>query len=156
MGSPHPVLRGINGGDECADVCTNRKAMARPRTPATILNLRGAFDKDPQRKREDAEGAGPFETDPPTHLAQEVVPAWRYIVSRLPKVALSSSDEIAVEMAARLLAWYWLTGSLDHAKELRQWLAQLGMTPAARTKIPPAKPGEKGNRFAGLKTPSEA
>lgn len=127
--------------------------MARPRTPAKILELRGAFAQNPQRRREDSEGSAPFEAEPPTHLPQECVPAWRWIVSRLPLITLYSCDEIAVECAARTLAGYWLTRDLNHLKELRQWLTQLGMTPQARTKIPPAEKNDKQNRFARFKNP---
>lgn len=119
--------------------------MARPRTSAKILQLKGAFDKDPARKRQDSEGSAPFDIDPPAHLPQQAVPAWRYVVSRLPKVAIYNCDEVAVEQAALLLSAVWTLGvvaGLDHLKELRQWLAVLGMTPAARTKIPPHVPKE--------------
>lgn len=125
--------------------------MARPRTPSNILELRGAFKKDPQRTRVDAAGAAAFERDPPAHLTADAVPAWRYLVDRLPKVALSSSDEIGVEIAAKLLARHWLIGAsdLDTIKELRQWLGKLGMTPVDRTKMPSTPPDDK-NPFAGL------
>lgn len=134
--------------------------MARPRTSAKVLELRGAYKKHPERRRQDAEGAGPFERDPPSHLSAEAVPAWRWIVARLPQVSLSSSDEVAVEAAAITLSGIWqlvkMAGALAAlspaykglSAELRQWLAQLGMTPQARTKIPPAPEGPKGNPFA--------
>jgi hypothetical protein len=126
--------------------------VGRPRTPAQILDLRGAFSHNPDRRREDAPGAGPFERDPPTHLAKDVVPAWKYLVDRLPAVALTSSDEIAVEQAARVLCGLWALQDMGplglQSQEfkrlddsLRQWLIQLGMTIQARTKINPA--GEK-------------
>jgi len=117
--------------------------MARPRQPAKILDLRGAFAKNPARRREDAEGDKPFNSDPPAHLPEGAVRAWRYVVERLPKVAMFNCDEIAVEIAATLLAQFWLSRDIDTLKELRQWLAKLGMTPVDRTKIPPADPGGK-------------
>lgn len=133
--------------------------MARPRTPSNVLELRGAFAKDPQRRRKDAEGAGPFNAEPPTDLPADAAPAWRALAQRLPKVALSSSDEIALGQAARVLAGIWTLdqqgGVLNPAypklgSELRQWLIQLGMTVQARTKMPqaPEKPG--GNAFADV------
>ena len=73
--------------------------------------------------------------------------AWRYLVDRLPRVALYSCDEIAVEIAAKLLAQYWLTGNLETIKELRQWLGKLGMTPQDRTRIPAATPSKEANKF---------
>jgi phage terminase small subunit len=121
----------------------------RPRLPSNVLELRGAFKKHPERRRRDAQGTGEFKTEPPAHLPAGAVPAWNYLVTRLPKIALTSSDEIAVEIAARLLAQYWLTSDIDTMKELRQWLGKLGMTPADRTKMPSAPPNDK-NPFSGL------
>lgn len=130
--------------------------MARPRTPSNILELHGAFRKDPQRRRKDAEGSAPFEIDPPTHLAKSVVPAWHYIVARLPKIALANCDEVAVECAATCLAGMWALGEMAAlhpnfgklSAELRQWLGQLGMTPQARTKIAAVAEKPAGNPFA--------
>ena len=140
--------------------------MGRPRTPATVLELRGSFKKDPQRKRIDAEGAGAFERDPPTHLEQEILPAWRYIVDRLPKVSLTSSDEVCVEVAARCLAGIWKLGVIGLTTSefkrlvdaLGKALAKLGMTPVDRTRIPPAEPHftHDENRFTALKASSQA
>lgn len=131
--------------------------MARPRTSAKVLELRGAFKKHPERRRRDAEGAGHFEKDPPAHLQADAVPAWRWIVARLPQVTLSSSDEVAVEAASYCLAGIWAIGPMAAmhpnfgklSAELRQWLGQLGMTPQARTKIPPKDDNpSSGNPFA--------
>lgn len=108
--------------------------------------MRGSFKHDPQRAREDAPGAAPFGQEPPQHLPQECTRAWRYLVERLPKVALYSTDEVAVEMAARLLAQFWMSGSLDVLKELRQWLAKLGFSPVDRTRLT-AEAGAKKNKF---------
>lgn len=110
--------------------------MGRPRTPSNVLELRGAFKKNPARRRKDPEGTAPFCESPPPHLPQAAVSAWSYIVARLPQIALFNCDEIAVEMAARQLASYWLTGDHDTLKELRQWLARLGMFPVDRAKLP--------------------
>ena len=76
----------------------------------------------------------------PTHLPQGAVTAWNYVVARLPQIALYNCDEVAVEMAARQLAAYWLTGDLDTLKELRQWLSKLGMFPVDRAKLAAKEP----------------
>lgn len=73
---------------------------------------------------------------PPAHLPQAAVSAWNYVIERLPLITLYNCDEIAVEMAARQLASYWLTGDVDTLKELRQWLSKLGMFPVDRAKLP--------------------
>jgi phage terminase small subunit len=133
--------------------------MARPRTPSNVLELRGAFKVHPGRKRKDAEGAGPFNSEPPVDLPPTAVPAWRALAQRVPKISLSSSDEFALGQAARVLAGIWELDKLGGAinpmfpklsAELRQWLIQLGMTPQARTKIPQAPEKTGGNAFADV------
>lgn len=105
--------------------------------------MRGSFKTHPGRKREDSQGEKPFSKGPPSHLPQGAVAAWHHIVERLPLIALYNSDEIAVEISARLLAAYWLNGDLKTQSELRLWLGKLGMTPGDRTKIPPKEPKEQ-------------
>jgi hypothetical protein len=131
--------------------------MARPRTPSNILELRGAFKVHPERARKDSEGAGPFNAEPPSELPAEAVRAWKVLADRVPKIALTSSDEIALAQAARTLAGIWLLDAQGGAAnplfaklsaELRQWLIQLGMTPQARTKIPQSPEKSGGNAFA--------
>lgn len=39
--------------------------MARPRKPTNVLELTGAFKKNPQRARQDAEAAGELSAPPP-------------------------------------------------------------------------------------------
>lgn len=121
--------------------------MARPRTPSNVLELRGAFKKHPARRRKDPDGTAPFCENPPAHLPQEALPAWRYLVARLPRIALYNCDEIAVEMAARQLAIYWLTSDSNVLKELRQWLAKLGMFPVDRAKLPSKEPEAPASEF---------
>lgn len=125
--------------------------MSRPRTPAKILELRGAFKAHPERRRQDAEGDRPLDHEPPVHLPAAVTPAWRYVCDRLPRVAVYESDAIAVEMAARLLAQCWLNPDVNSLRELRAWLGSLGMSPQARTKLPPARGGASESPFGALK-----
>jgi len=123
--------------------------VPRPRLPSNVLELRGAFKKHPERRRQDPAGAAEFKREPPPHLPQGAVSAWRYLVERLPKVAITSSDEIAVEVCAGLLAKYWLSSELDTLKELRQWLGKLGMTPGDRARLPSAPPDPQ-NPYSAL------
>lgn len=121
----------------------------RPRTPSNVLELRGAFKKDPQRARTDLEGVGEFVSNPPTDLPQELVPAWRHIVSQINPIVLTASDYSSIELMARLWLQARLTGDVQIIKELRQWFAQYGMTAVGRTKIAGVKsPGK--NKFGDL------
>src|SRR5688572_10347522 len=124
--------------------------MARPRTPADILEFRGSFDKNPQRRREDLPGVGAFNPLPPKHLAQELVPAWTEIVAQINPVCLTGSDYLSIETMARLLVQFRMCGDKSIATELRQWFAQYGLTAVGRTKIAPPKKGGSGNKFADV------
>ena len=118
--------------------------------------MSGAFEKNPQRERSDLAGVGEFDLEPPPHLPGDVIPAWRCIVERLPKVGLSKSEEIAVEQAAKLLAACRSTPTIA-----REWkgmndslvaiLVQLGMTRMARAKLGTGGKDKTPSTFAKLK-----
>jgi hypothetical protein len=122
----------------------------RPRTPSNVLELKGAWKKDPQRRREPVAAAGAFNRQPPAHLPQECVRAWHWLVEQIPPGVLTASDHASMEAMARVQAQFWLTGQLDYVKELRQWFGQYGLTAAAREKIAAKKPDGSGNPFADL------
>lgn len=80
-------------------------------------------------------------------------------MERLPKIVMSSSDELALAQAARCLAGVWQLDEAGGARHpdfkalnaaLKDWLMQLGMTPIARTKIPAQKPGKSSNPFGDI------
>ena len=122
--------------------------MARPRIPSNVLELRGAFKKHPERRREAVRGVAEFDPSPPAHLPADHVRAWHWIVQQIPPGVLTASDYSAIETMAGLQARVWLTGELDYIKELRQWLGQYGLTAAAREKIGAKKPAKPANPFA--------
>jgi hypothetical protein len=122
--------------------------VGRPRTPSNVLDMRGAFKKHPERKREDLEGVGAFDPHPPQDFPQPLVPYWRKVVRQINPIVLTASDYSSIEIMARLTAQFELTSDKSIATELRQWFAQYGMTAVGRTKLsPPKKPGG-GNAFA--------
>lgn len=122
--------------------------MGRPRTPSNVLELRGSFKTHPERRREDLAGVGAFNPMPPPDLLASLVPYWKKIVDQINPVVLTASDVSSVSVMARILCQFELTGDLQHAKELRQWFAQFGMTPVGRTKIAAPKKGPGGNPYA--------
>lgn len=130
--------------------------MARPRTPAKILEMRGAFTAHPERRREDAPGAGAFDEEPPDHLTGKEQAAWREVVSYLPRVALTQTERLGIEQMARLRATLKDThpASPDFIKldnSFRQWAVQMGMTLQARTKLGTSGDKDKGNKFDQVK-----
>ncbi|MBR0718938.1 hypothetical protein [Bradyrhizobium liaoningense] len=87
--------------------------MARPRLPTALLELRGAFKHDPQRKR--ARQREPLGTPPlpdaPDHLTDDVAKVWRQMKTR--GYWLTSADQFLVEIAATLAARF-TAGQLKH------------------------------------------
>ena len=126
--------------------------MARPRTPTNVLDARGAFKKNPQRRRQDAEPSGQLGAAP-AHLECEALQAWEEIKRSAPRDVLTESDRLALEVAAQLLAQF-RTDPVEFpaAKlvRLEALLGKFGMTPADRAKVGGKKEAPKGNPFADL------
>ena len=126
--------------------------MPAPRKPTNVLELKGAFRRNPKRKR--ARGNEPPPNGAigrvPGHLSEEERNAWRQIVRDAPPGVLCKADRLAVESAARCLAILRETDSLRWAAELRHWLVRLGMTPADRSRVSaPSKPKGVGLELTG-------
>lgn len=126
--------------------------MSRPRTPTNVLDARGAFKKHPERARTDAATAGPL-GKAPSHIAGEVLKAWKEIEKSAPLQVLTESDRLALEVAANLLAQFRADPvEFPAAKlvRLEAMLGKFGMTPADRAKVGGKKEAPKGNAFADL------
>lgn len=133
--------------------------MARPRTPANVLELRGSFKTHPERRREDVSGAGPLAEEPPIELTGEEQAAWRRIIVRLPRVALTATEELGIAQMARILAaMNKLTPTSSDFKKLddsfRQWAVQMGLTLQARLKLGASGNKDTSNRFDKFKEPA--
>jgi phage terminase small subunit len=101
--------------------------------------MTGAFKHNPARRRARAKEPvpnGPL-GDPPSHLAPQVGDCWNYLrATALPGV-LCEADSAIVEVGARLLLMVGIsdTCSVAALAQLRVTLAELGMTPASRSKV---------------------
>jgi len=126
--------------------------MPKPRTPSAVLEARGAFDKDPARRREDFE-AGAFDPTPPKYFYVKQKAVWAEIVGVLPATVLQATDRMAVELAARLIAQFRAQPDAEvtsaQVAQIRTALAVLGMTPADRSRVS-AKKETPTNPFAAL------
>jgi len=126
--------------------------MARPRTSAAVLELKGAFKKDPQRAREDAKVNKPI-GEPPKSLSPFQLKIWKEIVGKIPAGIAGDADESIVEMVVILFAEF-----RENAKEftaakygiLHRLLSDLGMTPQGRAKIGAAPKPKSSNPFDDL------
>jgi hypothetical protein len=123
--------------------------LARPRTPTEVLDLRGAFKINPQRKREVGPKALAGLGAPPAHLNDAARACWVEAVGNAPAGVLTAGDRILVEIVARLLAKFredWLTGA--EFGQLGQALGKLGWTPADRSRVSAVKEEPKADPFA--------
>ena len=125
--------------------------MGRPRIPTKVLEMRGAFKKNPQRKRTDPKSRGPIGRAP-KHLSDGEQDIWREVVRIAPAGVLTRADRIALEEMCSLIHerrtnLAGMTGAKRNL--LRSYMAVFGMTPADRSRIniPPPK---KKNPFDGL------
>jgi hypothetical protein len=107
-----------------------------------VLELTGAFRKNPQRKRTEPVPAGPL-GDPPKHFTAEQVRVWHELAAVSPPGVLTAGDRWLVEIAAVLMlevrknSTHMRKGDL---KLLISVLSRMGMSPADRLRIGIANP----------------
>jgi len=116
--------------------------MARPRKPTAELERKGAFRKDPQRRR--ARGNEPSPTgdlgDAPYHLRIAEKRAWEELAKMAAPGVLTNSDRWLVEIACGLIAKHRdrsPRGGLRSGEltSLISCLGRMGITPADRSKV---------------------
>lgn len=130
--------------------------MPRPRKPTQVLELSGAYKKNPKRK---AARANEPVVDtplgqPPAYFTEEQRATWQEIVSRAPDGLLTTMDFFVVEMAAVELTNYRKDlSNASQARLLANLWSKLGYNPADRSKVViPQKPKEsRWARFSQLK-----
>lgn len=132
--------------------------MGRPRTPSNILDARGAFDKNPNRRRVDEPEPNGEIGEPPTRFNAAELVAWSEIVSTCAAGVFCKSDRLAVEVAAVLLAMFREDpAGIPAAKlaRLDSLMARFGMTPSDRSKVSAPK-APAVNPFAALVAKNKA
>ena len=111
--------------------------MARPRLPTAVLELRGSFLRNPNRKK--ARENEPICTeplpDPPRRLPKDVKAAWREMRDR-GGLWLTSADQYLVEIAATYMARHRNNecGSAETSLVIKV-LNMLGFSPSERRKL---------------------
>lgn len=112
--------------------------MPKPRTPSNVLEARGAFAHNPDRKREDFD-SGAFDKVAPAYFDEGQRAVWNEMVGLLPESVLQSTDRMAVELTSRLVARFRSIDDADvsmaQVAQIRTALASLGMTPADRSRV---------------------
>lgn len=109
--------------------------MPRPRLPQAIAEATGSAKKDPGRfaKRKDPKTV-PLGNSP-AWADKDQKAAWECFRAELPW--LMESDRSLVEMASKLRARLWTDPDMGISalNQLRMCAAQMGATPADRTKV---------------------
>lgn len=112
--------------------------------PAAVLEAKGAFDKDPQRRRVDPVATGDL-GNPPLYFTAAQKDLWNEVKAVIPPGLAKSPDRFHFEILIRLLDKY-RSGDLKPTElgHLQTNLSKFGMSPAdrARCAVPPA-PDEK-------------
>ena len=125
--------------------------MARPRTPTKVLDARGAFRRNPQRRRD----GEPESRDPlgsaPDRLTDVERQCWMEIAESAPTGVLTKADRLTVEQASRLLALD-LAGDLSSSdrKLFLSVLGKLGLNPSDRARLSIPKVQVDDNPYAAL------
>jgi hypothetical protein len=116
--------------------------MGRNRTPTAILEAKGAFNQNPQRKRLNEPTSTRPLGSPPKYLSKEQKKIWKETAKRLPPGVALESDRDAFEMMVRLT--HSLRSGLPMMAAERSTLISLwsrfAMTPADRSRVSVDKP----------------
>ena len=122
----------------------------RPRKPTAVLELNGAYEKNPNRKRPDEPMPQGKPGDSPTYLGEDGAAIWDEMVTA--GFWLTDADRFLLEVAVKYLTMF-RSGVSDPklVSPLINVLNKLGFGPAERSKIkaPGAKPKESA--FAKFK-----
>lgn len=118
--------------------------MTRPRKPTAVLELCGAFKKDPKRGAARADEPKPVGEigDPPDGLTEAVREAWIELRSLAHAGTLSPADGPFLLYAAKVWAQVKAADFVDPKLGVRfeSILGRLGMTPADRSRVAALKP----------------
>ena len=109
--------------------------MARPKKPTKILELSGAFKKDPQRRRPNEPKPNTPVGDCPAHLTPQERVAWVEISEMCVVGVLTGADRAHLEVAACLLAEYRKDKEIRTATLLEKYLSKMGLNPSDRSRV---------------------
>jgi hypothetical protein len=107
--------------------------MPRPRIPTAVLELRGAFKRNPNRRRKFEPLVTTVLPEPPPRLPKPVKAAWLEL-RKHGFVWLTSADRFLVEIGATLMARYRFEEMKSgDVSQLIQLLGKLGFAPKDRS-----------------------
>lgn len=123
--------------------------MPAHRKPTNVLELSGAWAKNPQRRRSDPPTRAPL-GNPPKQEAMTFAQAWKYIAKCCPDGVLTDRDRPYLEIAASLFVQFRADPVKFHPAKLARltaMLASLGMSPADASRVSVPKAPSDGGDF---------
>ena len=124
--------------------------MGRPRKPTSILELTGAFDKDPKRAelRVNEPIPSPDVGDAPPYFNDYLRAIWDEIMENAAPGVIKRSDRLALEAWCLIIAQIrcGIAQAPIYAQH-KAYAQQFGMTPAARSMVQ-VPVDDNGNEFS--------
>ena len=117
--------------------------MTKRKTPTRILEMRGSFKKDPQRRREGEPKVTDSLSAPPDDFTPAETKAWHMIASKAPMGVLTDADWPSVVMAAILWAEFRAEPAAFNTARvtrLHRMLGDFGLNPSDRAGMSIPKP----------------
>ena len=117
--------------------------MPRRKTPTRVLDARGSFKKDPQRRRDGEPEVTDSLSTPPDDFSEAEAKAWHMIASKAPMGVLMDSDWPSVVMAAKLWAEFMadsINFNTARLTRLHRILGDFGLNPSDRASLSIPKP----------------
>jgi phage terminase small subunit len=112
--------------------------MPQPRKPSKVLEMTGAFAKNPDRGR--ARGNEPVPAGelggPPNHLDAKAKTIWKELSKILPAGVAADCDRLAFELVVTLMSRF-RDGSIRgfELTVMNSLLSRFGLTPADRSRV---------------------
>jgi hypothetical protein len=131
--------------------------MGRPRTPTQILENRGSFIHNPDRREERANEPSPngeIRKSPPASLDKDQRKVWFEFIKKVPAGVLGDCDEYWLAMAVRL-EWKERSGkiTISERTQYMNLLGKLGMNPSERSKVSARPVSKAEDDWADLDAP---
>lgn len=134
--------------------------MPAPRKPTNVLQLAGAFKENPSRaeaRANEPKPTEPLSTQAPATLTELEATCWRDIRAHVYERSVAAHDELALEVAAKLLREIrYEPGPLDikTVNAFFKFLSLFGMTPADRSRISVEKKAPAASPYGEFKAPA--
>jgi hypothetical protein len=121
--------------------------MPARKLPSSVLEARGSFAHDPQRKRVDPISQGDL-GKAPAYFTEEEAIVWDELKSIIPEGLAKNADRWICEIAARFMFKFRTTGlKSPELGKLIDALGRLGLSPSDRSKCAAPVAPNPNNEF---------